>query len=155
MLPPPATPPPLLSGCCTSESSSELPSLACNVQKIVFSGVLLEYLLVICHRISIIRPYQYSLLCSLSNIYINIILLLDCFKLLISIQEYGTYYLGGISISDSELAGRLSVLSEQNPGIKLRIRADRKTAFADIRIAMTAASDAGISDYIYGAYQGE
>ena len=58
-------------------------------------------------------------------------------------------------ISDSELAGRLSVLSEQNPGIKLRIRADRKTAFADIRIAMTAASDAGISDYIYGAFKGE
>lgn len=76
-------------------------------------------------------------------------------RLLLSIQEDGTYYLGGISISDSELAGRLSVLSEQNPGIKLRIRADRKTAFADIRIAMTAASDAGISDYIYGAYQGE
>ncbi len=76
-------------------------------------------------------------------------------RLLLSIQKDGTYYLGGVSISDSELAGRLSILSEQSPGIKLRIRADRKTAFADIRKAMTAASEAGISDYIYGAFQGE
>ena len=56
---------------------------------------------------------------------------------------------------ESALADRLSGLSKRTPGMKLRIRADRQTAFAEIRKAMTAASEAGISDYIYGAFQGE
>ena len=76
-------------------------------------------------------------------------------RLLLSIREDGTYYLGGVSVSDSELADRLSRLSAHTSGMKLRIRADKNTAFADIRKAMTAASEAGISDYIYGAFQGE
>ena len=74
-------------------------------------------------------------------------------RLLLSVQKDGTLYLGGALVPKTELAERLSRLSKQSPGIKLRIRADRQTAFANIREAMTAASEAGISDYIYGAIQ--
>ena len=76
-------------------------------------------------------------------------------RLLLSIQKNGALYLGGVLVPESELADRLRRLGKQRPGTKLRIRADRQTAFADIRKAMTAASEAGISDYIYGAFQGE
>jgi len=76
-------------------------------------------------------------------------------RLLLSIQSDGSLYLGGTLVPESALADRLSALSKQAPGMKLRIRADRQTAFAEIRKAMTAASEAGISDYIYGALQGE
>jgi len=76
-------------------------------------------------------------------------------RLLLSIQKDGSFYLGGARVPESALADRLSGLSKRTPGMKLRIRADRQTAFAEIRKARTAASEAGISDYIYGAFQGE
>ena len=76
-------------------------------------------------------------------------------RLIVSIQEEGQVYIGGVLIEMDDVAARLSELSERFPGIKLRIRADRGTRFEAIRRVMSQASEAGISDYIYGTVQGE
>ena len=46
-------------------------------------------------------------------------------------------------------------MQELYPEIKLRIRADQVTKFENVKQVMSAATKAGISDYIYGTVQGE
>ena len=76
-------------------------------------------------------------------------------RLLLSVRQDGTLYLGGTPIDEARLPCRLKSLVMDFPDLKLRIRADRQTAFEDIKSVMAAASEAGISDYIYGAFHGE
>ncbi len=76
-------------------------------------------------------------------------------RVMLSVQKDGVFFLGGEKLKAEELGPRLDALHERFPEIKLRIRADRETAFADVKKAMSAATKAGISDYIYGTLQGE
>lgn len=76
-------------------------------------------------------------------------------RVMLSIQKDGTFYLGGERVPVEKLGARLERLFDVYPEIKLRIRADRETAFSDVKQAMTAATEAGISDYLYGTLQGE
>ncbi len=76
-------------------------------------------------------------------------------RVILSIQKDGTVFLGGLRVEGDALEGRLRDLQERFPEIKLRIRADQATEFAEVKSAMAAASKAGISDYIYGTIQGE
>lgn len=76
-------------------------------------------------------------------------------RVMLSIQKDGTYYLGGELVVAAKLDSRLKSMHDGYPEIKLRIRADRGTAFSDVKKAMAAATEAGISDYLYGTLQGE
>ena len=76
-------------------------------------------------------------------------------RVMLSIQKDGTYYLGGELLDSDALGDRLKTMRDRFPEIKLRIRADRGTAFSDVKLAMKAATEAGISDYLYGTLQGE
>ena len=75
-------------------------------------------------------------------------------RVMLSIQKDGTFYLGGERLDADKLGPRLKRMLDVYPGIKLRIRADREAAFSDVKKAMTAATEAGISDYLYGTLQG-
>ena len=76
-------------------------------------------------------------------------------RVMLSVQKDGTFYLGGELVLAERLGSRLLSMHNQFPEMKLRIRADRGTAFSDVKKAMTAATEAGISDYLYGTLQGE
>ena len=76
-------------------------------------------------------------------------------RVMLSVQKDGTFYLGGELVLAERLGSRLLSMHNQFPEMKLRIRADRGTAFSDVKKAMTAATEAGISDYLYGPLQGE
>lgn len=76
-------------------------------------------------------------------------------RVMLSIQKDGSYYLGGERVLADALGARLEDMRDRYPEIKLRIRADRETPFSDVKQAMTAATEAGISDYLYGTLQGE
>lgn len=76
-------------------------------------------------------------------------------RIILSIQKDGTVYLGGAKVDAGGLEARLRALRQRFPEIKLRIRADQATEFSQVKTAMSAASSAGISDYIYGTIQGE
>lgn len=76
-------------------------------------------------------------------------------RVMLSVQKDGTYYLGGELVLVEELGTRLESMRDRFPEMKLRIRADKGTAFSDVKKAMTAATEAGISDYLYGTLQGE
>jgi len=76
-------------------------------------------------------------------------------RVILSVQKDGTFYLGGELVLAKKLGFRLQSMHDRFPEMKLRIRADRGTAFSDVKKAMTAATEAGISDYLYGTLQGE
>jgi len=76
-------------------------------------------------------------------------------RVMLSVQKDGTFYLGGELVLAKKLGSRLQSMHDRFPEMKLRIRADRGTAFSDVKKAMTAATEAGISDYLYGTLQGE
>ena len=76
-------------------------------------------------------------------------------RVMLSVQKDGTFYLGGELLLAEKLGSRLQSMHDRFPEMKLRIRADRGTAFSDVKKAMTAATEAGISDYLYGTLQGE
>ena len=76
-------------------------------------------------------------------------------RVMLSVQKDGTFYLGGELVLAERLGSRLLSMHNQFPEMKLRIRADRGTAFSDVKKAMTAATEAGLSDYLYGTLQGE
>lgn len=76
-------------------------------------------------------------------------------RVILSIQKDGTVYLGGAKIEENKLESRLREMRVRYPEIKLRIRADQVTKFELVKNAMSAATKAGISDYIYGTIQGE
>ncbi len=74
-------------------------------------------------------------------------------RLILSIQDDGSLYLTGSPIENDALKARLTDLIETYPELKLRIRADKGTPFVHVKAAMSAASEAGINDYIYGTLQ--
>jgi biopolymer transport protein ExbD len=76
-------------------------------------------------------------------------------RVMLSVQKDGTFYLGGELVLAEKLVSRLQSMHDRFPEMKLRIRADRGTTFSDVKKAMTAATEAGISDYLYGTLQGE
>jgi biopolymer transport protein ExbD len=76
-------------------------------------------------------------------------------RVMLSIQKDGTYYLGGELVVAAKLDSRLKSMHDGYPEMKLRIRADRGTAFSDVKKAMAAATEAGISDFLYGTLEGE
>ena len=76
-------------------------------------------------------------------------------RVILSVQKDGTFYLGGELLLAEKLGSRLQSMHDRFPEMKLRIRADRGTTFSDVKKAMTAATEAGISDYLYGTLQGE
>ena len=76
-------------------------------------------------------------------------------RIILSIQKDGTVYLGGSKVEEGKLEARLLEMQELYPEIKLRIRADQVTKFENVKQVMSAATKAGISDYIYGTVQGE
>ena len=76
-------------------------------------------------------------------------------RLIVSIKEDGELYFGGLPILESELGERLTNAKENEPRIKLRIRADKETAFEKVKAVMRLASQAGIESYLYATYQGE
>jgi len=76
-------------------------------------------------------------------------------RVILSIQKDGSVFLGGTRVEEGGIETRLRALRERFPEIKLRIRADQATEFAKVKTAMSAASKAGIGDYIYGTVQGE
>lgn len=76
-------------------------------------------------------------------------------RIILSIQKEGNFFLGGSKIEEGGIEKELRELRERFPEIKLRIRADQATEFMQVKKAMSAATKAGISDYIYGTIQGE
>jgi biopolymer transport protein ExbD len=76
-------------------------------------------------------------------------------RIILSIQDDGDVYLGGAKTEQDKLESRLRDMRDRYPEIKLRIRADQSTKFQHVKQAMSAATQAGISDYIYGTIQGE
>ena len=76
-------------------------------------------------------------------------------RITIAVKADGELHLNGYEVSEVELGGELLELIDESPALKLRIRADAPTAFAEIKKVMRIAAESGISDIIYAAHQME
>jgi biopolymer transport protein ExbD len=72
---------------------------------------------------------------------------------IISIDAQGRYFIGQEIADKKRVAGYLKKRFENNPPLRLYIRADHKTPGRKIKEIMKMAADAGAVDVIFGSYQ--
>ena len=71
----------------------------------------------------------------------------------ISIDRNGTLFVGGAEMDLDSVAERMRQALQENPEMRLLIRADAQTKFADIRKVLKACAEVGAYDVIYSTYQ--
>ena len=76
-------------------------------------------------------------------------------RITIAVKADGELHLNGFEVSETELGRKLLELIDGFPALKLRIRADAPTEFAEIKKVMQIAAENGISDIIYATHQME
>lgn len=72
---------------------------------------------------------------------------------IISIDDQGRYFIGAEPADKKSLAEYLKKRFENNPPLRLYIRADKTTPGKQIKEVMKMAAEAGAVDVIFGSYQ--
>ncbi len=73
----------------------------------------------------------------------------------VSIKPDGSLFWGAAEISIDALVPRLETLLAEEPDLRVQIRADQATPFAEVRKVLAACAEAGAYDVIYSTYQSE
>ena len=72
---------------------------------------------------------------------------------IISLDKDGIVYIGGQSVSENDLRARLRESLAENPDLKIQLRADGQTSYADIKKILQICARAGAYKIIYSTYQ--
>lgn len=71
----------------------------------------------------------------------------------ISINSEGALFVGGVEMALDEVVERIRAGMQENPELRLLIRADAQTRFSEIRRVLVACAEIGAYDVIYSTYQ--
>ena len=71
----------------------------------------------------------------------------------ISIDSAGMIYVGAQPVSLSEMKSRIEKSIKNNPRLKIHVRADRSTAYGEVRAVLKACAEAGAYEIIYATFQ--
>ncbi len=72
---------------------------------------------------------------------------------IISVDVDGTIYIGSREVELEDMKRRIASTLQENPDLRIQLRADRKTAFAHIRKVLQACAETGAYEVIYSTYQ--
>lgn len=73
----------------------------------------------------------------------------------VSIKPDGAVFWGATEITVDALGVRLETMLAEEPDLRVQIRADQATPFAEVRKVLQACAEAGAYDVIYSSYQSE
>ena len=71
----------------------------------------------------------------------------------VNITVDGTIYSGTTQINVDDLKQQVTARLEEQPKLKVYLRADAATEHREVKRVMKAMADAGIGDFIFGVYQ--
>ena len=71
----------------------------------------------------------------------------------VSVKEDGTIFLGTQAVSLEALKDRIGGEIKKNPVLKITVRADRTTPFAEIKKVLKACAEVGAYEVIYATYE--
>lgn len=71
----------------------------------------------------------------------------------VSIDAEGLIYIGGAEVTLEETKQRIGEAFRENPQLRLMVRADQNTRFADIRKVLRACAEVGAYDVIFSTFQ--
>ena len=71
----------------------------------------------------------------------------------INILPDGRFMIGGKYVSKKEMINIMKLRREENPELKLYLRANKKVPFKKVKQVLRACADAGIYDIIFGSFQ--
>jgi biopolymer transport protein ExbD len=72
---------------------------------------------------------------------------------LVNLQQDGALFSGSQPIALAELAAQVRARLQEQPGLKLYLRADAETRHGDVKRVMHALTEAGVDDFIFGVHQ--
>ena len=72
---------------------------------------------------------------------------------IISVDVDGTIYIGSREVELEDMKRRIASTLQENPDLRIQLRADRKTAFAHIRKVLQGCAEIGAYEVIYSTYQ--
>lgn len=72
---------------------------------------------------------------------------------LVSVKENGTLFLGSVEVKLEELKARIGAAIKKNPELRITVRADKTTAFAEIKKVLKACAEVGAYEVIYATYE--
>ncbi|MFP4351206.1 MAG: ExbD/TolR family protein [Puniceicoccaceae bacterium] len=73
----------------------------------------------------------------------------------VSVKPDGSLFWGATEISIEALGARLETLLADEPDLRVQVRADQATPFAEVRKVLKACAEAGAYDVIYSTYQSD
>jgi len=73
-------------------------------------------------------------------------------RFVVNITTEGKIFGGSREISIDQLKAMVKEQREVTPGVKIYLRADRKTAHREVRKVMNAMGELGVDDFIFGAF---
>lgn len=73
-------------------------------------------------------------------------------RFIVNIDKDGNLYGGNIPVKLSELKRMVMEHKAVNPNLKVYVRADQNTVHKDVRKVMGIMGEAGIADFIFGAF---
>lgn len=71
----------------------------------------------------------------------------------VNILPDGRFMVSGEYVDEKELLALMRRQREQNPNVKLYVRANHAVPFARVKKVLRACAEAGINDVIFGAFQ--
>ncbi len=72
---------------------------------------------------------------------------------ILSLDKEGVVYVGGLPVSETDLPALLRESLAENPDLKIQLRADRQTAYSDIKRILKICAQEGAYKIIYSTYQ--
>jgi biopolymer transport protein ExbD len=72
---------------------------------------------------------------------------------IVSVKADGTIFLGAREVTRAELAAELGRALRENPQLRVQVRADQETRFAEIQRVLKVCAEAGAVDVIYSTFQ--
>lgn len=71
----------------------------------------------------------------------------------VNLQKDGALFSGSQAIALPDLADAVHARLQEQPNLKLYLRADAETRHADVKRVMNALAEAGVDDFIFGVFQ--
>ncbi|GHB99391.1 ExbD/TolR family protein [Cerasicoccus arenae] len=71
----------------------------------------------------------------------------------VTVDADGQAFLGERSVSAAEIKAELQSSLEQNPRLRVTVRADQETSYKDIKAVLRVCADAGAYEVIYATHQ--
>ncbi len=72
---------------------------------------------------------------------------------IVSVKADGAVFLGAREVSVEELGKQVGEALRETPDLRIQVRADRATKFAEIQAVLKICAEAGAVDVIYSTYQ--